>query len=175
MVPFSLGESMNPIDEIDDVRSDLEAAADESDYTAVNTLWLSLLKLANLENGKSELVRMVTLVHRIPKTVVQEIVNSPAVDALLSLDPPLETVVSHPREELETVEVAAALDDVRTQRAVVPREALARLGFVLKAIRNKREHGFKTRAGPRDAEILCSARQLLAKLCQAAFETRLSV
>jgi hypothetical protein len=163
---------MNPID---DVRSDLEAAASESDYTAVNTLWLALLKLANLEGGKSELVRMVTLVHHIPEGIVQDIVNDPAVDAFLNLDPPLETVVSHPREELETAEVTAALDDVRTQRAVAPREALARLGFVLKAIRNKREHGFKTRTGSRDTEILRSARQLLVKLCQAAFETRVGV
>jgi hypothetical protein len=160
---------MNPID---DVRSDLETATSEADYTAINTLWLALLKLANLEDGKSELVRMVTLVGRIAEEAVQEIVNDPAVDALLNLDPPLETVMSHPREKLETAEVTAALEKVRTQRAVAPREALAGLGFVLKAIRNKREHGFKTRAGPRDMEILRPARQLLGKLCQAAFETR---
>jgi hypothetical protein len=165
-------EPMNPID---DVRSHLEAAASQSDYTAVNTLWIALLKLANLEDGKSEFIRMVTLVHRIPEGIVQDIVNDPAVDVLLNLDPPLETVVSHPREELKAAEVTAALDDVRTQRAVTPRGALVRLGFVLKSIRNKREHGFKTQAGPRDTEILRSARQLLVKLCQATFEARVGV
>ena len=163
------------MDHIDDVRTDLEAAASESDYTAVNTLWLAFLKLANLENGKSEFVRMHTLVGRIPKEIVQDIVNDPAVDALLNLDPPLETVLSHPREELRTAHVQAALEKIHTQRAVAPREALAELGSVLKAIRNKREHGFKTRAGPRDMQILRPARQLLVKLCQAAFETRVRV
>src|SRR5207248_2820366 len=60
-----------PMDSIADVRVDLEAAASESDYTAVNTLWLALLKLANMEQGKSELVRMVTLVGRIPEEAVE--------------------------------------------------------------------------------------------------------
>jgi hypothetical protein len=162
------------MDPIADVRLHLEAAVSESDYTAVNTLWLALLKLANLEVGKSELARMVKLVGRIPAETVAAIVNDPAVDSLLKLKPPLETVVSHPQEELETEKVAAALEKVRSQRAAAPREALAGLGVVLKAIRNKREHGFKTRVGPRDSEILRPARQLLGKLSQAALDARVS-
>jgi hypothetical protein len=161
------------MDPIADVRSHLEAAASESHYTAVNTLWLALLKLANLEQGKSEFARMVALVGRIPEWTVASIVNDPAVDALLNLQPPLETVVSHRQEKLETAEVTAALNKVRAQRAVAPRDALDGLGFVLKAIRNKREHGFKTPAGPRDLEILGPARQLLGKLSQAALDARL--
>jgi hypothetical protein len=163
------------MDPIADVRLHLESAGRESDYTAVNTLWLALLKLANLEEGKSELARMTTLVSRIPVETVASIVNDPAVDALLNLDPPLETVASHARERLETTEVVAALDNVRSVRAVASREALAELGFVLKAIRNKREHGFKTQAGSRDTEILRPARQLLRRLSQAALEARDSV
>ena len=166
------GMGGEPRDPIDDVRSDLAAAASEADYTAVNTLWLALLKLANLENGTSELDRIGALVSRIPEKAIRDIVNAPAVDVVLNLDPPLETVVSHPRERLETVKVTAALKMVHAQRATAPREALTKLGVVLKAIRNKREHGFKTRAGPRDTEILRPARQLLVKLCLAAFETR---
>jgi len=50
---------------------------------------------------------------------------------------------------------------------------MAALGYVLKAIRNKREHGFKTRHGPRDAEILRAARQLLDRLCRAALDARI--
>jgi hypothetical protein len=166
------GKEGEPWDPIEDVRSDLAAAASEADYTAVNTLWLALLKLANLEDGKSESDRMDALVRRIPEKAIQDIVNAPAVDAILNLDPLLETVVSHPREKLETIKVRAALKMVHAQRTTAPREALMKLGVVLKAIRNKREHGFKTRAGPRDREILRPARQLLLKLCQAAFETR---
>ncbi|HEV2946022.1 MAG TPA: hypothetical protein VGX70_01520 [Gemmataceae bacterium] len=162
------------MDPLADVRSHLEAAASQSDYVAVNTLWLALLKLANLEDGKSELARMVVVVGRIPVETVASIVSDRAVDALLNLDPPLETVVSHPREQLETAEVIEALNKIRAQRTSAPREALAGLGFVLKAIRNKREHGFKTQAGRRDAEILHPARQLLGKLSQAALESRVS-
>ena len=102
---------------------------------------------------------------------VQGIVCDAAVDALLRS--PLETVVSHRLEKLETAEVSAALEKLRTQRATSPREVLAGLGFVLKAIRNKREHGFKTHVG-RDSEILRPARQLLTKLSQAALAARVS-
>lgn len=160
---------MNPLD---DVRSDLEAAADERDYAAVNTLWLALLKLANLEDGQSELARMGALMGRIPEAKVRVIVGDAAVDALLNLDPPLETVVSHPREKLKTEQVSAALDKIRMHRASSPREALAEMGFVLKTIRNKREHAFKTRDGLRDTEILRPARRLLNQLGQAALESR---
>jgi hypothetical protein len=158
------------MDVVDDVQSDLEAAVSERDYTAVNTLWLGLLKLANLEEGKTEFDRLVAIVNRIPEEKVQAIVGALAVDALLNLEPPLETVVSHPRERLDTGKVSAALDQVRNHRTCSPREALAGLGFVLKAIRNKREHGFKTRLGPRDTEVLAPARQLLDQLCRAALE-----
>lgn len=53
------------MDPLEDVRLDIESAAAESDYVAVNTLWLALLKLANLEDGPQELARMVALVDRI--------------------------------------------------------------------------------------------------------------
>jgi hypothetical protein len=166
-----LGEA-TPMTPLEDVSADLESAANESDYTAVNALWLALLKLAILEEGRSELNRMGALINRIPDAIVQDIVGAEAVDSLINLDPPLETVVSHPREKLETNEVTDALNRVRSNRAVTPREGLAGLGFVLKAIRNKREHGFKTRFGPRDAEILRPARLLLDQLCRAAYQAR---
>jgi|GEM_PF-4953831 len=166
-----MGTKMN---QIADVRLHLEAAESDSDYMAVNTLWLALLKLANLEEGKSELGRMVTLVRRIPEETIAAIVNDPAVDLLLNLEPPLETVKSHPLEELKKAKVTAALETVRARRAVAPREALAELGFVLKVIRNKREHAFKMSDGGRDSEILRPARQLLRRLCEAALEARVS-
>lgn len=160
------------MDPIADVRSHIEAAANEPDYMAVNTLWLALLKLANLEEGKSELDRMKVLVDRIPVETVVSIVNDPSVDELLNLDPPLETIVSHKREELKTKVVATELEKVRTHRTLAPREALAGLGFILKSIRNKREHGFKTQFGVRDTAILRPTRHLLSKLSQAALVSR---
>jgi hypothetical protein len=79
---------------IDDVRGDLEASATESDYAAVNTLWLALLKLANTQTGSNKKGRMVALVRYIPVDEARAIVNHPAVDTLLNLDPPLETILS---------------------------------------------------------------------------------
>jgi hypothetical protein len=139
---------------------------------AVNILWLVLLKLANLEDGRKEDVRMFALVGRLPEDAIRAIVNGDAVDSLLTLDPPLETVVGHPREELETARVTAALEKVRKFRSSAPREAMSGLGVVLKAVRNKREHGFKTPLGPRDSDILRPARHLLDQLCRAALQAR---
>jgi hypothetical protein len=128
---------MNPVD---DVWADIQAAASESDYTAVNTFWLALLKLANLEQGNTGRVRMTSLVNRISEATVRGIIANEAVDSLLNLDPSLETVLAHPREELNTKKVAEALAVIRSQRLSNPRTAMASLGFVLKSIRNKREH-----------------------------------
>jgi hypothetical protein len=162
------------MDPLEDVRSELEAAGAEPDYLAMNTLWLSLVKLANLEEGENEYPRIVKLVNRIPEPTIRALVTLEAIDSLLTLDPPLETVLSHPRERLQTKKVTEALQKIRMLRSSAPREAMAELGFVLKAIRNKREHGFKTRLGPRDSEILRPARQLLDQLCRAALQARTS-
>ncbi|MBA4189735.1 MAG: hypothetical protein C0467_17250 [Planctomycetaceae bacterium] len=161
------------MDTLEDVSADIEAAAHEVDYVAVNTLWLALLKLANAEdNGSNEQARMVALVDRIPELQISAIVQAEDVDALVNLDPPLESVLTHARERLETEKVATALGKIRTQRATDVREAMSGLGFVLKTIRNKREHGFKSRRGPRDAQILSPARHLLDRLCRAALEAQ---
>jgi hypothetical protein len=160
------------MDHLDDVQADIQAAASESDYTAVNTLWLALLKLANLEQGRTELVRMTTLVNRIPKDALCGILADEAVASLLNLHPPLETVLSYPREELRTKEVTEALAVIRSQRTSNLRAAMASLGSVLKSIRNKREHGFKTRMGPRDSVILSAARRLLELICSASLSSR---
>lgn len=156
------------MDPLDDVRGDLQAAASESAYTAVNTLWLALLKLANLEQGKTELMRMTSLINRIPEDTIRGIVADQAVDSLLNLDPPLETILAHPREELSAKEITEGLAVIRSQRTSNPRTAMASLGFVLKSIRNKREHGFKTRFGPRDTVILSGAKRLLELICSAS-------
>jgi hypothetical protein len=163
------------MDPLEDVCADLEAETAEHDYAAMNTLWLALLKLANLEEGKSEGERMVRLIGRIPEATIRAIVIDESLDSLLKLEPPLETFLSHPRERLDTKKVTEAIEKVSTLRISSPREAMEGLGFVLKAIRNKREHGFKTRFGPRDSEILRPARQLLDQHCRAALQVRTAV
>lgn len=146
---------------IEDVWGDVEASANESGYAAVNTLWLALLKLANTQPGSTEKDRMVALVRQIPANEASEIVNLPAVDALLSLDPPLESVLASRYERNDPQGAQRAIDAIRVNRMSAPRTALLSLGPLLKRIRDKREHGFKTRHGPRDSVILGATRSIL--------------
>jgi hypothetical protein len=152
---------------VDDVRGDLAASTNESDYTAVNTLWLALLKLANTQPGATERDRMVTLVRHVPVDEARAIVNLPSVDALLDLDPPLEMVLTQ-YERGDPVRVQRNIESIRQNRESNPTIALLDLGFVLKRIRDKREHGFKTRYGKRDLLILGAARTVLGLLCRTS-------
>ncbi len=154
----------------EDIRNDLKTAEQLSDYEAVEVLWVALLKTANLVPGGSEHGRMLEIVSRMPAARVREVLHLSAVESLLSLDPPLETVLSHPRERLYAEDAKMAVNQVRGQRDKNPAAALVSLGEILKRIRNKRAHGFKTRSGRRDQEILGAARTLLLRLCELAVE-----
>ena len=154
----------------EDIRTDLKAAEQLSDYEAVEVLWVALVKAANCMLGASEHQRMIGLVGRMPAASVKEVLHHPAVESLLSLDPPLETMLVDPSERLYPEDTTRALDQIRTQRDRNVSEALLGLGEILKRIRNKRAHGFKTRSGPRDREILGAARSLLLRLCELAVE-----
>ena len=113
---------------------------------------------------------MLALVGRFPVAQMREVLHDPAVESLLTLDPPLETVLTDPYERLYPEDAKRALDQIREQRDANPREALLGLGEILKRIRNKRVHGFKTRSGVRDHEILGVARLILLRLCELAVE-----
>lgn len=153
---------------LDDMRGDIEASANEPDYVAVNTLWLALLKLANTQSGLKEKARMVALVQQIPANEAKAIVNLPAVDTLLNLDPPLETVLVSQYERNDPEGTQRVIEVVRANRTSHPTTALSNLGSLLKRIRDKREHGFKTRHGPRDYVILGATRSILEALCRSA-------
>ena len=116
----------------DNVGGDLEASANESDYAAVNTLWLALLKLANMQPGSNEKARMVALFQQMPVNEVRAIVNHPAVDTLLDLDPPLETMLANPYEQNDAEGAQKAINTVRVNRTSNPTAALSGLGWLLK-------------------------------------------
>src|SRR5215210_6617478 len=155
-----------PMANVDDIRGDIDASASETNYVAVNTLWLALLKLANTQSGSNERDRMVALVRRIPVDEARAIVDHPAVDTLLDLHPPLETMLSK-HERGDPRRAQQNIESVRANRESDPVEALLSLGFLLKRIRDKREHGFKTRRGDRDAVILGASRTVLDHLCHS--------
>jgi hypothetical protein len=155
---------------IEEIRDDVDSSLQKSDYEAVDVLWVALLKAANLRDEPNERSRMLGLVLGMEEQGIRCLLQSDAVNALLNLDPPLETVLTNQYERLATRETAEELKLIRDQRANSPATAIVALGGVLKRIRNKRAHGFKSAQGPRDQVILGSARQLLFGLCQLAIK-----
>jgi hypothetical protein len=152
------------------IKEEIQSAENMADYEAVDVLWVALLKLANRMQGNNEHRRMLALVGAFEVETVRSILGLRAVDSLLHLDPPLETVLADPHEHLEKGAAEQSLNTVRQCRTTDPPPALLAVGEILKRIRNKRAHGFKTRNGPRDCEILAAARSILAALCRAALE-----
>lgn len=152
---------------IADIAGEAERSEALSDYEAVDVLWVCIVKLANLCTGKNEHDRVLSLVDTLQTEEVRDLMKFAAVDALLRLDPPLETVLASPHERLATEETAVALETIRGLREWDPRGALRSFGDILKRIRNKRAHGFKSAKGPRDQHILHAARAFLAGFCAA--------
>ncbi|HXW92960.1 MAG TPA: hypothetical protein VEK33_20590 [Terriglobales bacterium] len=151
-----------------EIREEIESSALLTHYEAVDVLWVALLKVANKYAGNDEYVRMRSLVNDLPEAKLTAILNSPSVNALLDLDPPLETIPTDLHERLHPDEAAEAIREVRGKRDNDPRSAMLAFGGILKTIRNKREHGFKSSKGRRDVQILKAARGALATLCDLA-------
>lgn len=154
----------------DTILADIRAAGELPDYEAVEVLWVALVKLANRLPGANEHKRMLALLDKIAPDTLACLLKAPAVESLLGLDPPLETLLAESHERLASDETAAAVQRVRTLRDTDPKDAMLALGEILKRIRNKRAHGFKARNRPRDQEVLCAARAILVALCTACLD-----
>lgn len=152
---------------ISEMAGEMKGSQALNDYEAVDILWVCLLKLANLCSGNNEHERVLSLVDKLQIEQIAELMNSASVEDLLRLDPPLKTVLANPYERLAAEDTAAALERVRRLREGDPRGALHAFGDILKRIRNKRAHGFKSAKGPRDQQILYAARTFLAAFCAA--------
>jgi len=149
-------------------RAELRRSYDLSPYEAVDVAWVAVIKLANLLPGASEHKRLLALLDRLPPERIQSILSREAVDTLLNLNPPLESVLNMPHERLDVERTAQELAFVREHRVDDPKLALLKLAKVLKRVRNRRAHGFKTPYGPRDQEILSAAAPLLQAVGEAA-------
>ncbi len=86
-------------------------------------------------------------------------------DSLIFLDPPLETVIVDPDEKPVEDSTMRIIAGVRSSRDLDPREALANLGEILRRIRDKLAHGFKTESRPGNNEVLLLARKILYLIC----------
>jgi len=153
-----------------EIRSDIKKAKTLSDYEAVEVLWGALTNMATLLDDRKEQHSVVTLLDAIQEEDIRPILNLGAIETLIYLDPPLETVLANQHERLESERIEKAIGMVRSSRQSDPRKALKNLGEVLKSIRNQRAHGFKTPSGPRASEILSSARVILLSLCNSAIK-----
>ena len=147
--------------ELDSAITDLNRTFGPSVYEAFDVAWIAVIKIANLLPGSSEHARLSKLLNRLPDESIRYILQLEQVDRLLNLEPPLETILSFRHERLIAKRTAEELEVVRRHRDDNPKLALHKLADVLKRIRNRRAHGFKTPKGPRDSEILGSALWIL--------------
>lgn len=157
---------------VDQVRLHLERSASEDDYTAVNTLWLGLMKAAQSFDGNERESRD-KLLAALDPVDLNGLLASAGVEQLAGLHPPIESMLTYEGEQdwLDAEKAKARVDCVRDRRMHDPRQAASCLVWLLRRIRNRREHGFKTPDGPRDREILSAARLCLEAFCAASLRT----
>ena len=119
-----------------EIRSDIKKAKTLSDYEAVEVLWGAFTNMATLLDDKKEQHSVLTLLDAIQEEDIRPILKLGAIETLIYLDPPLETVLASPHERLESERIEKAIGMVRSSRGSDPRAALRSLGEVLQSIRN---------------------------------------
>jgi len=135
------------------------------DYEAFDTLWAVLTKAADLMQGESECQRTESLLERLSEEEIKRLLKDGSVDSLIFLDPPLETILTGPDEKPVEDSTMRIIAKVRSSRDFEPREALANLSEILRRIRDKLAHSFKTESRPGNNEVLLLARKILYLLC----------
>jgi hypothetical protein len=154
---------------IDGLRQEAASWAESGPYQAVNGLWVVLVKAANLlPRVGEEHEQIASLLRRFDRAEAQAVLSTEGVDALLDLDPPLETALAEAGERLQAIQARHELGRVRQRRSSDPKAALGSLFEIAQRIRDKREHGFKTPKGPRDSTILSAASLILRSMVQVS-------
>lgn len=153
-----------------EIRAEIKKAKALSDAEAVAVLWAALTRIADSMDGTDEGKRVLALIDAIHEEDVRPILNLHAVETLIYLDPPLETILAGPQEGPGPGIIEKAIGMVRSSRGSDPRAALRSLGEVLGCIRDNKAEGFQPSAGPMASEILSSARAILAALCESALK-----
>lgn len=157
------------MDAIDPIEAELSGAGRLDVYHGANALWVCLVKLANLfPTSGEEHEQIAAMIRRFTRAQAAAILAEPGVDALIGLDPPLESVLAEKRERLGQSSATAELNRLRARRERDPKAAIAALFEILQRIRDKREHGFKTPSGPRDNVILRAFNAIVQGVCTTA-------
>ena len=160
----------HPNSPLEIARAELQRSNDLSDYEAVDVAWVSMVKAANTRQEPNEHKRLVALLDQADAAVVKTVLHLPQVDTLLNLQPPLESILTSPHERLDLERTAREMNSVREKRDQDPKAALRALAEILKRIRNRRAHGFKTLYAPRDQEILGAAAPVLRAMAKASID-----
>jgi len=160
-------------EDINNITEDMCRAIQLPPYEAVDVYWVALVKFSLLMPGKSQHKRMIDLIENLSSESIEHIISNPKIDILLGLDPPLETVINSPHEKLYSEKTKLAINQFYQNKETNPKESLLVLGEILKRIRNKRAHGFKTSNGFRDQEILDSSKDILGRICGSVAEALL--
>jgi hypothetical protein len=148
----------------------LTDASAQDEYTAFDSLWQAVILIANEEVGaEKEAERIRRTMRRVPAGASRRIAEDGGVDVLLSMSPPLETILGP--YEWSAASTNEALERLRARRLTDPAAALDAIVTVLSAIRNKRYHGFKSPGRPRDAEILSASRSILTVIVTTLLST----
>lgn len=151
-------------------RAELARSYKLSDYDAVDVAWVAMVKAANTRHEPNQHRRIVAILDQVNATVVREILLHPGVDALLNLQPPLETIFTSQHERLDAERTEKEISEIRQSRESDPKSALHALAEIMKRIRNRRAHGFKTPYASRDQEILCAAAPVMRAMAMATID-----
>jgi len=160
----------DPLSQVKVASDELARSYELSDYEAVDVAWIAMVKAANTRHEPNEHKRLVAVLDHVNVTVAREILLHPGVDALLNLQPPLETILTSPHERLDAERTKREMGEIRQSREGDPNGSLRALANIMKRIRNRRAHGFKTPYAPRDQEILGAAASVMRAMAKATID-----
>jgi hypothetical protein len=87
--------------QLEGAKAELARSYDLSPYEAIDAAWLALLKNGESLSWDDEIGRMTALLQRMPLDGIRRILLCAAVDALLNLGPPLESLLTGPHEKID--------------------------------------------------------------------------
>ncbi len=134
-----------------------------NDCEAVDTLWKALTSVIGLLTGTrvSDRQRLDSIFDQLSDEEMKRLLMDKSVDALIFLDPPLETLLADPGEGSDENSIMRIVAKVRSSKDSDSREALVNLYKVLRRIGERVPHGFKKESEDGDNGILSSTRKIL--------------
>ncbi len=151
------------------IQSDIESSLPLPGNEAVDILWKALTKAADLMKNTDESKRNCQIASnlegKLSEEEIKRLLKHVSIDALVFLDPPLETILVDPEGTSVEDSTMRAIGKLRSSRNSDPEEAFINLLVVLEKIH---AHGFKTESESYNKEILSLTRKILYLFCLLA-------